>query len=88
MPKTIEIEVVRRGIGRDLTEALAAHGLHAEILEDGEAFRLRVSFAEDEHERLVANATHAIETYLSDHLLPLVVQRADGRCVVVRPPSD
>ena len=29
MTETIEIDVPRRGIGSDLTEALAAHGLHA-----------------------------------------------------------
>jgi len=30
---------------------------------------------------------HAIEAYLSDRMLPLVVQRGDGG-VIVRPPSD
>jgi hypothetical protein len=87
MPETIEIEVPRRGIGSDLTEALAAHGLRAEIREDGDAVTLHVRFADDEHERLVAAATHAIETHLADRMLPLVVQRADGRCIV-RPPAD
>ena len=87
MPESIEIEVPRRGIGSDLTEELAAHGLRAEIVEDGDAVSLRVSFADDEHERLIVRATHAIEAYLSDRMLPLVVQRGnDG--VVVRPPSD
>ena len=41
-----------------------------------------MSFVEDERERLVVGATHAIEAYLSDHMLPLVVQRADGGCIV------
>src|SRR6185369_7030907 len=31
MTETIQIEVPRRGVGSDLTEALAAHGLDAEI---------------------------------------------------------
>jgi hypothetical protein len=88
VPETIEIEVPRRGIGSDLTEALAAQGLRAEIIEDGDAYKLRVSFAADEHERLVVKATHAIETYLADRMLPLVVQRDERRGVVVRPPSD
>jgi hypothetical protein len=88
VPETIEIEVPRRGIGSDLTEALAAQGLSAEILEDGDAYKLRVSFSTDEHERLVRNATHAIETYLADRRLPLVVQLDERRGVVVRPPSD
>ena len=87
MAVTIEIEVPRRGIGSDLTEALAAHGLHAEIVEDDEACQLRVRFAAEEHDRLLDDAVHAIESYLSDRMLPLVVQRADGRAVV-RPPAD
>ena len=87
MTATIQIDVPRRGIGSDLTEALAAHGLHAEIVDDGDACALRVSFAKDEHDRLLDGAIHAIESYLSDRMLPLVVQRTDGRAVV-RPPGD
>lgn len=87
MTETIHIEVPRRGIGSDLTEALGAHGLQAVIVEEGDACSLHVSFAEDERERLIVLATHAIEAYLSDRMLPLVVQRGNGGCVV-RPPSD
>jgi hypothetical protein len=87
MTETIQIEVPKPGVGSDLTEALAAHGLDAEIVEDGDCCILRVAFTDDEHERLVAGAVHAIEAYLSDRMLPLVVQRGDGG-VVVRPPSD
>jgi hypothetical protein len=87
MAKTIGIEVPRRGIGSDLTEVLAGYGLDAEIVEDGDACKLIVRFAESEHERLVVGATQAIEAYLSERMLPLVVQRADGG-VVVRPPAD
>ena len=64
-----------------------AHGLAATIVEDGESCILDVTFADDEHERLVAGAVHAIEAYLSDRMLPLVVQRGDGG-VIVRPPAD
>ena len=39
MAETIEIEVPRRGIGSDLTEALAAYGLRAEIVDEGERVR-------------------------------------------------
>jgi hypothetical protein len=87
MPETIKVDVPRRGIGSDLTEALAAHGLHAEIVDSDEACELRVSWADDERERLIAGAIHAIEAYLSDRMLPFVVQRANGGAVV-RPPSD
>jgi hypothetical protein len=87
MGETIHIDVPRRGIGSDLTEALAAHGLHAEIVDTEETCELRVSFAANEHDRLVDEAVSAIESYLSDRLLPLVVQRVDGSAIV-RPPGD
>ncbi len=87
MRKTIEIEVPRRGIGSDLTEVLGAHGLRAEIIGADEACTLRVRFADDERERLVVEATRAIESYLSDRMLPLIVQRAPGGCIV-RPAGE
>jgi hypothetical protein len=87
MPETIKVDVPRRSIGNDLAEALAAHGLHAELVDSGEACELHVTWADDEHERLVADVVHAVETYLSDRMLPLVVQRANGGAVV-RPPAD
>lgn len=87
MSEMIKVEVPRRGIGSDLTEALATFGLHAEIVESGESCALHVTWALDEHERLVAGVIHAIEAFLSDRMLPLVVQRANGGAVV-RPPAD
>lgn len=87
MTETINIDVPRRGIGSDLVEALAAHGLQGEIVESDDACRLHVTWAGDARERLLVGAIHAIEGYLSDRMLPLVVQRADGGAVV-RPPAD
>ncbi len=87
MAETIKVDVPRRGIASDLTEALATHGLQAEIVDNDEACELHVTWAGDERERLLAGAIHAIEAYLSDRMLPFVVQRANGG-VVVRPPSD
>ncbi|HEV7641130.1 MAG TPA: hypothetical protein VGO39_09725 [Gaiellaceae bacterium] len=87
MPEMIKVDVPRRGIGSDLTEALATYGLRAEIVDSDEACELHVTWAGDEHERLVAGVIHAIEVYLSDRMLPLVVQRANGGAVV-RPPAD
>ena len=87
MTETIHIDVPRRGIGSDLTEALAAYGLHAVVIDEEDACALHVTFATDERERLVDQAVHAIEAYLSDRRIPLVVQRSDGGAVV-RPPGD
>jgi hypothetical protein len=85
--ETIEIDVPRRGIGSDLTEALASHGLTAEIVDSDDGCSLHVQFASDERERLLDDAIRAIETYCSDRMLPLVVQRGNGGAVV-RPPAD
>ena len=85
--ETIEIDVPRRGVGSELTEALAARGLTAEIVDFGERCALRVSFSLDERQRLLDDAIEAIEAYCSDRMLPFVVQRANGGAVV-RPPAD
>ena len=87
MPDTIEIHVPRAGIGDELSAALLEHGLAAELVDDGDMCALRVTYATPERDRLVDAATHAIETWLSDRGLPLVVQRANGGAVV-RPPGD
>jgi hypothetical protein len=85
--ETIEIDVPRRGIGSELTEALASYGLSAEIVDTEERCALRVQFAADERERLLDDAVSAIEAYCSERMLPFVVQRANGGAVV-RPPAD
>jgi hypothetical protein len=82
MAETIRIDVPRDGLGDELSEALAAHGLKAEVV--GEC--LEVRFA-DEHQRLLDEAILAIEGYFADHELPFLVQR-DGDGAVVRPPAD
>jgi hypothetical protein len=85
--ETIEIDVPRRGIGSELTEALAMHGLTAEVVDSDEGCALHVRFSANERERLLDDAISAIEAYCSDRLLPFVVQRANGGAVV-RPPAD
>ena len=85
--ETIEIDVPRRGIGSDLTDALASRGLVAEIVDSEHRCALQVRFADDERERLLDDAIRAIEAYCSDRMLPFVVQRANGGAVV-RTPAD
>ena len=86
MTETINVEVAEPRFRDDVMTALAEHGLHAEAV-GGDAAALTISFADDERERLISGAIHAIEAFLSDRMLPLVVQRADGG-VVVRPPAE
>jgi hypothetical protein len=84
--ETIHIDVPRAGLGNDLTEALAAHGLLAKLVDEDDRCSLEVRFA-DEHRRLLDDAIDAIEGYFSDRTLPFVVQR-NGDGAVVRPPGD
>jgi len=85
--ETIAVQVPRDTLGAELSEALDARRLRAELVEDDESCSLVVSFAEAEHDRLIAEVTEAIDTWLSERELPLVVQRANGG-FVLRPPSD
>jgi len=85
--ETIEIDVPRRGIGSELSEALASRGLTAEIVDADDRCALHVRFAADERERLLDDAVRAIEAYCSERMLPFVVQRGNGGAVV-RPPAD
>ena len=87
MAETVEIDVPRRGIGSELSEALASRGLTAKIVDSDERCSLHVQFASDERERLLDDAISAIEAYCSERMLPFVVQRGNGGAVV-RPPSD
>jgi hypothetical protein len=61
--------------------------MRAEVVDEDERCALHVTFASDERDRLLDDAVDAIEAYLSDRMLPLVVQRANGSAVV-RPPAD
>src|ERR671939_1885700 len=75
--ETITVDVPRTSLGNELTDALAARGLHAELVETEDDCALHVRFADGERERLIDAVTHAVETYLADRSLPLVVQQAD-----------
>jgi hypothetical protein len=86
MGTEIHVELPRSGLGEPLRTTLGAHGLHAEVVEDGEVCALHVQFS-DERERLLTEVTHAIEGWLAESELPMVVERADGGCVL-RPPGD
>jgi hypothetical protein len=86
MATEIHVALPGNGLGEPLRASLGAHGLHAELVEDGEVCALHVRFA-DERERLLVEVTHGIEGWLAERELPLVLERADGGCVL-RPPGD
>jgi hypothetical protein len=87
MAETITVEVPRRGVASDLTEALAARGLRGEIVDRDDVCELTVTFAHDEKSRLVDASVAAIEQYLSERMLPFVVERGNGGAIV-RPPAE
>jgi len=84
---SVHVELPRRELGEDLAARLTASGLEARMIEDDDQCRLEVRYATDEQERLLGDVAHAIEGWLGEQELPLVVERADGGCVV-RPPAD
>ena len=87
MTDSVHVEVPRRELGDDLAASLGANGLEARVIEGGDQCRLEVRYANDEQERLLGDVAHAIEGWLGEQELPLVVERTDGACVV-RPPAD
>lgn len=86
MSVSVRVEVPRQGIAQGLAAALAERGLHAEVVAEGDAVELEVSYATEESERLLGDVSSAIEGWVGDQMLPLVVERANGGCVV-RPPA-
>ena len=87
MAESVQIELPRKGFGDELAKTLAARGFHAEVVDDDDRCALHVSYAVDEHERLLDEVAGAIEGWLGDQMMPLVLERADGHCVL-RPPAE
>ena len=86
MAVTVDVELPRTALAQELSESLATHGLHADVVEDGDSCTLQIRYAREEQERLVGDVAHAVESWIGDKLLPLVVERGDSG-IVVRPPS-
>lgn len=87
MAETVRVELPRKGFGEDLARTLAEHGFRAEVVDDDDRCELHVSYALDEPERLLAEVAGAIETWLSNRMMPLVVERSDGH-YILRPPGE
>lgn len=87
MTDSVHVDLPRRALGDGLVASLAAHGLDARVIDDDDQCHLEVRYASDEHERLLGDVAHAIEGWLGEEQLPLVLEQADGACVL-RPPAD
>jgi hypothetical protein len=87
MGASIEVAVPASGLGDELAARLAEHGFRAEVREKDDECTVDVSYAMDESERLLVDVASAIEDWLGDQMLPLVVETADGGCVL-RPPAS
>jgi hypothetical protein len=55
MGETIQVELPRSGLGDDLAQALGAHGLEAEVVEEGETCAVHVRYATGERDRLLSD---------------------------------
>lgn len=87
MAETVHVGLPRKEFGEDLARTLAAHGFDAEIVDGDDRYELQVSYAVDEQERLLGDVANVIESWLGDRMMPLVVERTDGHCVL-RPPAE
>jgi hypothetical protein len=87
MAESVHVELPRKEFGEDLATTLAAHGFDAEVVDEEDRYALHVSYAADEKERLLEDVANVIESWLGDRMMPLVVERADGHCVL-RPPAE
>jgi hypothetical protein len=87
MAETVHVELPRRELGETLAATLGERGFHAELVDEGATCGLAVRYALDERQRLIDGVAHAVESWVGDNMLPLVVERMDGTCVV-RPPAE
>ena len=87
MSESVHVVLPRRELGETLAADLGERGFAAELVENDETCGLDVRFALDERERLRDAVARAVESWVGDNMLPLVVDRVDGACVV-RPPAE
>jgi hypothetical protein len=87
MGESVHVELPRKEFGDDLAQTLASHGFDAEVVDEEGRYELHVSYTAAEKERLLEDVANVIESWLGDRMMPLVVERADGHCVL-RPPAE
>ena len=87
MSQIVHVTLPRRELGETLAADLGDRGFAAELVEDGDACGLDVRFALDERERLGDAVARAVESWVGDNMLPLIVERVNGACIV-RPPAE
>ena len=87
MSEIVHVTLPRRELGETLAADLGERGFAAELVENDDACGLDVRFALDERERLTDAVAQAVESWVGDNMLPLIVDRVDGACVV-RPPAE
>ena len=87
MSEIVHVVLPRRELGQTLAEDLGERGFRADLVDDEDSCGLDVRYALDERERLMEAVSRAIESWVGDNMLPLVVERVDGSCVV-RPPAE
>jgi len=87
MSEIIHVTLPRRELGETLAADLGDRGFAAELVEEDDACGLDVRFALDERERLGDAVARAVESWVGDNMLPLIVERVNGACIV-RPPAE
>ena len=87
MSEIVHVALPRRELGETLAADLGERGFDAQVVDRDDACGLEVRFALDERERLADAVARAVESWVGDNMLPLVVERVDGTCIV-RPPAE
>jgi hypothetical protein len=75
------VELTRESDGPGLIEALAAHGLSGELLDEAQQLTVQVEDCDEEQ------LAHAIEDWIRERDLPLVPLRIDDCTFAVSPPA-
>jgi hypothetical protein len=87
MSEIVHVTLPRRELSETLAANLGERGFAAEVVEEDGTCGVDVRFALDERERLGDAVARAVESWVGDNMLPLVVERVDGTCIV-RPPAE
>jgi len=75
------VELMRKGDGPELLEALAARGLQAELVDADEQLAVEVADCDE------SQLAHAIEDWIRQRQLPFVPVRIDDCTYAVSPPA-
>jgi len=88
MTQSIHVELDEAPDCDELAGFLTSRGLSCRSVTRGDCCEIEVGFALDSDERLHAEVSDALRSWLSGHTRPLIVTPVGGDKFVLRPPGD